>query len=118
MEVDIELLHHLFRAHPWHGVAIGDEAPERVTAYVETRHHRHGEYELDKPTGLLKVDRPHKFSNVYPQPPHGLLPQTYCGSAVAEYCMQQASRKGIVGDGHPLISASWPRRRSRTATSC
>ena len=27
-----ELLH---LAHPWHGLAPGDEAPERVTVYVE-----------------------------------------------------------------------------------
>ena len=101
MEVDIELLHHLFRAHPWHGVAIGDEAPERVTAYVEIVPTDTVKYELDKPTGLLKVDRPQKFSNVYPTL-YGLLPQTYCGPKVAEYCMQQASRKGIVGDGDPL----------------
>ena len=101
MDVDINLLHHLFRAHPWHGVAIGDEAPERVTAYVEIVPTDTVKYELDKPTGLLKVDRPQKFSNVYPTL-YGLLPQTYCGPAVADFCMKQASRKGIVGDGDPL----------------
>ena len=35
-------------------------------------------YELDKATGLLKIDRPQKFSNVYPTL-YGFLPQTYCG---------------------------------------
>ena len=101
MDVDIDLLHHLFRAHPWHGVAIGDDAPDRVTCYVEIVPTDTVKYELDKPTGLLKVDRPQKFSNVYPTL-YGLLPQTYCGPSVAEYCMQQASRTGIVGDGDPL----------------
>ncbi len=99
--VNIDLLHQLFRAHPWHGVAIGDESPERVTAYVEIVPSDTVKYELDKPTGLLKVDRPQKFSNVYPTL-YGLLPQTYCGPKVAEYCMKQASRTGIVGDGDPL----------------
>lgn len=101
MDVDINLLHHLFRAHPWHGVAIGDEAPERVTAYVEIVPTDTVKYELDKPTGLLKVDRPQKFSNVYPTL-YGLLPQTFCGPKVADFCMKQASRGGIIGDGDPL----------------
>ena len=25
----------LFKAHPWHGVPIGDAAPEIVTAFIE-----------------------------------------------------------------------------------
>jgi inorganic pyrophosphatase len=99
--VDPNLVHHLFRAHPWHGVAIGDEAPDKVTAYIEIVPSDTIKYELDKPTGLLKIDRPQKFSNVYPTL-YGLLPQTYCGERCAEYCMQKSSRTGIVGDGDPL----------------
>jgi inorganic pyrophosphatase len=101
MTVDLNLLHRLFRAHPWHGVAIGDEAPERVTAYIEIVPSDTVKYELDKPTGLLKVDRPQKFSNVYPTL-YGLIPQTYCGERIAEYCMQKSSQTEIVGDGDPL----------------
>ncbi|HPF70816.1 MAG TPA: inorganic pyrophosphatase [Candidatus Krumholzibacteria bacterium] len=101
MDIDLNLLHRLFRAHPWHGVSIGDEAPERVTAYIEIVPTDTVKYELDKPTGLLKVDRPQKFSNVYPTL-YGLIPQTLCGPRSAEYCMEKASRQGIVGDGDPL----------------
>jgi inorganic pyrophosphatase len=101
MSVDLNLMHRLFRAHPWHGVAIGDEAPERVTAYIEIVPSDTVKYELDKPTGLLKVDRPQKFSNVYPTL-YGLIPQTWCGPRSAEFCMEKASRTGIVGDGDPL----------------
>ena len=101
MDIDLNLLHRLFRAHPWHGIAIGDEAPAQVTAYIEIVPTDTVKYELDKPTGLLKVDRPQKFSNVYPTL-YGLIPQTYCGRRAAEYCMEKASRTGIVGDGDPL----------------
>ena len=101
MEIDLNLLHQLFRAHPWHGVAIGDEAPEQITAYIEIVPSDTVKYELDKPSGHLKVDRPQKFSNVYPTM-YGLIPQTYCGDRCAEYCMEKASRQGIVGDGDPL----------------
>ncbi|MBU2499803.1 MAG: inorganic pyrophosphatase [bacterium] len=99
--IDVTLFHRLFRAHPWHGVSIGDEAPDVVTAFIEIVPSDTVKYELDKPTGHLKVDRPQKFSNVYPTL-YGLIPQTYCGERTAEFCMKQASRTGIVGDGDPL----------------
>ena len=101
MNVDQNLPHSLLRAHPWHGVSLGRDAPEKVTAYIEIVPSDTVKYELDKSTGLLKVDRPQKFSNVYPTL-YGLLPQTYCGEQCAEYCMQKSSRTGIVGDGDPL----------------
>ncbi|MDH5373208.1 MAG: inorganic pyrophosphatase [Acidimicrobiia bacterium] len=95
------LFSRLLRAHPWHGVAIGAEAPEMVTAYIEIVPSDTVKYELDKETGILKVDRPQQFSNVYPTL-YGLIPQTYCGERTAEFCMERASRTGIVGDGDPL----------------
>jgi len=101
MDIDFKLFHRLFRAHPWHGVAIGDQAPELVTAYIEIVPSDTVKYELDKPTGHMKVDRPQKFSNVYPTL-YGLIPQTYCGERIAEFCMQQSSHKDIKGDGDPL----------------
>ena len=101
MEIDLNLFHHLFRAHPWHGVSIGDGAPELVTAYIEIVPSDTVKYELDKATGHMKVDRPQKFSNVYPTL-YGLLPQTYCGERIADLCMKKASRDDIVGDGDPL----------------
>ena len=101
MNIDMNLFHRLFRAHPWHGIHIGDQAPEIVQTYIEIVPADTVKYELDKPTGHIKVDRPQKFSNVYPTL-YGLIPQTYCGDSIAEFCMQQASRTGIVGDGDPL----------------
>jgi inorganic pyrophosphatase len=43
--------------HPWHDVSIGDEAPEEFTALIEIPKGSRIKYELDKETGLLKVDR-------------------------------------------------------------
>jgi len=77
-----------FRAHPWHGVMIGDDAPKIVKAYVETVPLDTVKYELDKITGLMHLDRPQKFSNVCPTL-YGFIPQTYCGESVADYCRQK-----------------------------
>jgi len=46
-----ELLKLLFQAHPWHGVDIGPEAPEVVTAFVEIVPTDTVKYEIDKPSG-------------------------------------------------------------------
>jgi len=91
----------LFRAHPWHGVSIGPEAPDKVTSYIEIVPSETVKYELDKVSGLLMIDRPQRYSNVCPAL-YGLIPQTYCGERVAEYCEQQAGLTGVTGDGDPL----------------
>lgn len=97
----IELMGLLFKAHPWHGVPIGREAPQVLPAYIELVPSDTVKYELDKATGLLRVDRPQKFSNVCPAN-YGLIPQTYCGWGVAERLAMRSGREGIVGDGDPL----------------
>jgi inorganic pyrophosphatase len=58
-------------------------------------------YELDKDSGLLKVDRPQKFSSMPPML-YGFIPQTYCGEKIAELCMQKTNRSNIKGDEDPL----------------
>ena len=58
-------------------------------------------YELDKPSGHLRVDRPQRFSSMCPTP-YGFIPQTYCGVSVAELCETRTGREGIRGDGDPL----------------
>jgi inorganic pyrophosphatase len=88
-------------AHPWHGVALGDGAPGLVTCYIEIVPTDTVKYELDKASGLLKVDRPQKFSNVAPSL-YGFLPRTYCAEDVAARCMQRTGKTKVVGDGDPL----------------
>ena len=66
----------MFKAHPWHGVSMGDQSPDLVTAYIEIVPSDTVKYEVDKATGFLKVDRPQRFSNFCPVY-YGLIPQTY-----------------------------------------
>jgi inorganic pyrophosphatase len=90
-----------FKSHPWHGVQIGEQAPQIVTAFIEITPSDTVKYEIDKASGILKVDRPQLFSNVVPAL-YGFIPQTYCKDEIAALCMIQTGRTGIEGDGDPL----------------
>ena len=90
----------LVRAHPWHGVEPG-AADGPLLAYVEIVPGDPVKYELDKETGLLRVDRPQRFSSACPTL-YGFLPRTYCGDATARLCMEATGLTGVVGDGDPL----------------
>jgi inorganic pyrophosphatase len=90
-----------YRLHPWHGLSLGEKAPEIVNCYIEMVPTDTVKYELDKETGILKVDRPQKFSSLCPSL-YGLLPQTYCGPLTAKHCIKKTGKKHIVGDGDPL----------------
>ncbi|MCH2109243.1 MAG: inorganic pyrophosphatase [Polyangiaceae bacterium] len=91
----------IFQAHPWHGVPIGEDFPEKVNCYIELVPTDTVKYELDKDSGHLKIDRPQLFSNTCPMP-YGLVPQTLCDQRVAERCMEKTGRTDIVGDGDPI----------------
>jgi len=97
----VKLFEQKFVAHPWHGVTIGENAPNEVKAYIEINANDQIKYEIDKPSGLIFIDRPQKYSNIVPAL-YGFLPQTYCDSLVAEYCMEKSGKTNIVGDGDPL----------------
>jgi inorganic pyrophosphatase len=56
--------------HPWHDVPIGEEAPEEFTALIEIPKGSKVKYELDKETGLLKVDRILYSAVIYPANPN------------------------------------------------
>ena len=73
-----------YKSHPWHGVEIGDDAPEIITCFIEMVPTDTVKYEVDKVTGYLKIDRPQKYSNVVPAL-YGFIPQTYSGERVAEF---------------------------------
>jgi inorganic pyrophosphatase len=92
---------HPYKLHPWHGVSIGPQAPSVVTSYIEITPSDTVKYELDKSSGILKVDRPQLYSNVVPAL-YGFLPQTYCDHAIASLCMERTGLAGIKGDGDPL----------------
>lgn len=63
--------------HPWHDVPFGSKAPEMVTVVIEIPKGSKNKYELDKDSGLLKVDRV-LFSSVHYPANYGFIPQTYC----------------------------------------
>ena len=62
--------------NPWHDVEIGDEAPELVNAIIEIPRFSKTKFELDKNTGLLKVDRV-LYSSVHYPTNYGFLPKSY-----------------------------------------
>ena len=94
-------MHSLFKAHPWHGVSIGEHSPGLINAYIEIVPTDTVKYEMDKTTGILKIDRPLRFSNICPVP-YGFVPQTYCGGNVAGLFSKRSGRKELAGDGDPL----------------
>ena len=43
--------------NPWHDLAAGIHPPEQVTALIEIPSGSRNKYELDKQTGLIRLDR-------------------------------------------------------------
>jgi inorganic pyrophosphatase len=62
--------------HPWHDVTPGERLPSEFHALVEIPMGSSVKYELDKRTGLLRVDRV-LYSAVYYPANYGLIPQTF-----------------------------------------
>lgn len=89
------------KAHPWHGVPIGVNAPFEVTVFIEIVPRDTVKYEVDKETGYLKIDRPQQYSNVVPAN-YGFIPQTYCAENIARLASRNSGREITVGDGDPL----------------
>ena len=65
----------MYVLHPWHGAHYGDNAPQLVNALIEIPQGSKSKYEIDKKTGLLKLDRVIYSSFHYPVN-YGLIPQT------------------------------------------
>jgi len=63
--------------NPWHKVSIGENAPNEVTAIIEIPKNTRAKYELDKESGMLKLDRV-LYSSMYYPANYGFIPQTYC----------------------------------------
>lgn len=63
--------------NPWHDVKIGEDVPESFAAIIEVPKGSKVKYELDKESGLIKVDRV-LFSAVHYPANYGFIPKTYC----------------------------------------
>jgi len=62
-------------AHPWHDITPGDKLPTEFLAVIEIPIGSNVKYELDKETGLLRVDRV-LYSAVHYPANYGFIPQT------------------------------------------
>jgi inorganic pyrophosphatase len=89
------------KAHPWHGIPIGEGVPDEVTVFIEIVPRDTVKYEVDKETGYLKIDRPQQYSNVVPAN-YGFVPQTYCGERIAELGRAKSDIQISGGDRDPL----------------
>ena len=65
------------KSNPWHNVSPGNKLPEIVNGIIEIPKGSRAKYELDKESGLLKLDRV-LFSSVYYTANYGFIPQSYC----------------------------------------
>lgn len=61
--------------NPWHNAPTGNEAPQVVNAVVEISKDSKAKYEIDKETGMLKLDRVLFAAFTYPVN-YGFIPQT------------------------------------------
>ncbi len=93
--------------HPWHDVTPGEHLPQEFNALVEIPMGSSVKYELDKKTGLLRLDRM-LYSAVYYPANYGFIPQTYaedddpldvlvlCQEAVAPMTLVTARAIGLM----------------------
>lgn len=93
--------------HPWHDVTPGERLPSEFNALVEIPMGSSVKYELDKRTGLLRLDRV-LYSAVYYPANYGFIPQTYaededpldvlvlCQESVAPLTLVEARAIGLM----------------------
>src|SRR5437016_12997891 len=61
--------------HPWHDVTPGENIPQEYSAIIEIPYGSSVKYELDKQSGMIKLDRI-LYSAVYYPANYGFIPQT------------------------------------------
>lgn len=92
----------MYVLHPWHGAHYGDKAPQAVNGLIEIPQGSRAKYEIDKNTGLLKLDRVIYSSFHYPIN-YGFIPQTLgldgdpldilvmCSESIQPLCLVEAT---------------------------
>jgi inorganic pyrophosphatase len=88
--------------HPWHGAHYGAGVPAKVNALIEIPQGSRSKYEVDKETGLLRLDRVIYSSFQYPIN-YGFIPQTLgqdgdpldilvlCSQSIQSLCLVEAT---------------------------
>jgi inorganic pyrophosphatase len=59
----------------WHDIPLGENAPEEVNVIVEIPKGSNNKYEIDKETGLIKLDRANYSAAAFPYD-YGFVPKT------------------------------------------
>jgi inorganic pyrophosphatase len=92
----------MYVLHPWHGAHYGKNTPEHVNALIEIPQGSRAKYEIDKTTGLLKLDRVIYSSFHYPVN-YGFIPKTLgedgdpldvlviCSESIQPLCLVEAT---------------------------
>jgi inorganic pyrophosphatase len=62
--------------HPVHDIAVPDDIGDHIPAVIEIPRGSHLKYEVDKPTGLLRLDRV-LYSAVFYPANYGFIPRTH-----------------------------------------
>lgn len=77
--------------HPWHDFELPDRTEDPIPAIIEIPTGSKVKYELDKRSGLLKVDRV-LFSSVHYPANYGFVPRTFCDDGdpldILVYCQE------------------------------
>jgi len=93
--------------HPWHEAPVGDNPPEHINGIIEISTGMRTKYEVDKETGLLRLDRV-LYSAVYYPANYGFIPQTLgddhdpldimilCREPIQPLCMVPARVIGVM----------------------
>ena len=93
--------------HPWHDVTPGDQLPQQFHCVIEIPFGSSVKYELDKDSGLIRLDRV-LYSAVYYPANYGFIPQTLaedgdpldvlvlCQEAVVPLAIVQARAIGLM----------------------
>ena len=92
----------MYVLHPWHGAHYGKQSPQIVNGLIEIPQGSRAKYEIDKATGLLKLDRVIHSSFHYPIN-YGFIPQTLghdgdpldilvmCSESIQPLCLVEAT---------------------------
>ena len=75
MDASFYFLRRFFTMHPWHDVELAGKVPQFIPAVIEVPKGSKYKYELDKPSGLIRVDRV-LYSSVHYPANYGFIPHT------------------------------------------
>ncbi|MGD1848871.1 MAG: inorganic diphosphatase [Salibacteraceae bacterium] len=67
----------MIQFNPWHSVDVGQNVPDTINGIIEIPKNTRAKYELDKQSGMLRLDRV-LYSSLYYPANYGFIPRTFC----------------------------------------